>query len=224
VAFGLYMYTDALVICEPRFEDAKRTTLLNPRVVVEVLSESSEGYDRGDKFAHYRSIESVGDYVLVATTTRQVEVYTRGADAWELRVYREGAAVHLRSVNVRIPLDTLYRGVDLDPPYVHARLRRRSDAGARSARSRTGRGRSSAGTPRPSRRSASVPWSCAIESTGYHASVTGRPWARARRVQIAGDPARGRRGLPAFAGVFDTGKRAFRRRVRSSLRPIATIV
>jgi Uma2 family endonuclease len=117
---GLYTYADSLVICEPRFEDAKRTTLLNPRVVVEVLSESSEGYDRGDKFAHYRSIESVGDYVLVATTTRQVEVYTRGADAWELRVYREGAAIHLPSVNIRMPLDILYRGVDLDPPYVHA--------------------------------------------------------------------------------------------------------
>ncbi len=61
LATGLYTYADALMVCCPRFEDEKRTTLLNPRVVVEVVSESSEGYDRGDKFAHYRTIESVGD-------------------------------------------------------------------------------------------------------------------------------------------------------------------
>lgn len=74
---GLYSYADALVVCEPRFEDARRTTLLNPRVIVEVLSEGTEAYDRGEKFAHYRAIESIGDYVLVSTSATVVEVYAR---------------------------------------------------------------------------------------------------------------------------------------------------
>jgi Uma2 family endonuclease len=117
---GLYTYADALVVCGARFEDAKRTTILNPRVVVEVLSESSEAYDRGDKFAHYRSIESVADYVLVSTTAPRVEVYTRAVDAWELRVHGEGDSIHLASVSVRLPVDVLYRDVKLDPPYAHA--------------------------------------------------------------------------------------------------------
>lgn len=118
---GLYTYADALVACDPRFEDKKRTTLLNPRVVVEVLSESSEGYDRGDKFLHYRSIESVQDYVLVSTTARRVEVYTHGANVWELRIYGEGDTIHLPSLDARLAVDTVYRGVELDPPYAHAR-------------------------------------------------------------------------------------------------------
>ncbi len=116
---GLYTYADALVVCEPRFEDAKRTTLLNPCVVVEVLSEGTEAYDRGDKFAHYRTIESVGDYVLVSTTSRVVEVYTRGADAWELRVYRERDAIHLPRLDLSLAIEAIYRGVELDPRPPH---------------------------------------------------------------------------------------------------------
>ena len=121
LATGLYTYADALVACDPRFEDPKRTTLLNPCVVVEVLSESSEGYDRGDKFLHYRSIESVQACVLVSTTARRVEVYTRAPDAWELRTYVAGDTIHLSSVGVSVEPDAIYRGVELDPPYAHAR-------------------------------------------------------------------------------------------------------
>lgn len=86
-----------------------------------MLSESSEGYDRGDKFLHYRSIDSVQGYVLVSTTARRVEVYARSVDVWELRVYGEGDAIHLPSLDVRLAVDTIYRGVELDPPYAHAR-------------------------------------------------------------------------------------------------------
>ncbi len=115
-ATNLSTYADALVVCGPRFEDARRTTLLNPRVVVEVLSESSEAYDRGDKFAHYRTIESVAQYVLIATTTPRVEVYSRIADAWELRVYGPGDEIPLASVDVQLSVDRLYEGIELDPP------------------------------------------------------------------------------------------------------------
>ena len=117
---GLYTYADALVVRRPRFEDERRTTPLNPRVVVEVLSESSEAYDRGDKFAHYRSIESIGDYVLVATTAPLVEVYSRGEDAWTLRVYRADQALRLPSVDVAIAVASVYAGIELDPPRVRA--------------------------------------------------------------------------------------------------------
>ena len=115
LASGLYTYADALVTCSPRFEDERRTTLLNPRVVIEVLSEATEAYDRGDKFAHYRAIDSVDDYVLVSTTSRRVEVFTRSTSAWELREYRGDADLVLPSVSVRISLTKLYAGVELDP-------------------------------------------------------------------------------------------------------------
>ena len=66
-ATGLYTYPDAVIVCdEPKFEDAQVDTLLNPRVIVEVLSDSTEKYDRGGKFAHYRQIPSLQEYVLVA--------------------------------------------------------------------------------------------------------------------------------------------------------------
>jgi len=113
---GLYTYADALVVCGPHFEDPKRTTLLNPRVIVEVLSDATEAYDRGEKFAHYRSIESLGDYVLVSTSAPLVEVYSRAPSAWELRVFRQNDTVHLPAVDVELSVDALYRGIELDPP------------------------------------------------------------------------------------------------------------
>jgi Uma2 family endonuclease len=64
---GLYTYPDVTALCsEPRFEDSHLDTLLNPSVIVEVLSDSTEAYDRGEKFAHYRRLESLRDYVLIA--------------------------------------------------------------------------------------------------------------------------------------------------------------
>src|SRR5438094_499662 len=66
-ATGLYTYPDAVIVCEQgRFEDANVDTLLNPRVIVEILSDSTEAYDRGGKFGHYRQIASLQEYVLVA--------------------------------------------------------------------------------------------------------------------------------------------------------------
>lgn len=64
---GLYTYPDVVVSCDkPSFEDSEMDTLLNPRLIIEVLSESTEAYDRGAKFEQYRSVESLQEYLLVA--------------------------------------------------------------------------------------------------------------------------------------------------------------
>ncbi|MCA9711596.1 MAG: Uma2 family endonuclease [Myxococcales bacterium] len=109
-----FVYPDVSVVCgELQTYDGSRDVLLNPMVVVEVLSESTERFDRGDEFAGYRSIASLADYVLISQRLRRVEVYTRQADgAWLLRAYDdEQPAVRLPSVDVGLALDEIYRGV-----------------------------------------------------------------------------------------------------------------
>ena len=77
---GLYTYPDAAIVCDgPRFEDNVFDTLLNPQVVMEVLSDSTEKYDRGAKFRHYRQIASLKEYLLVAQDRPLVERYTRNS-------------------------------------------------------------------------------------------------------------------------------------------------
>ena len=84
-ATGLYTYPDVVVVCgEPQFGDDSLDTLLNPNVIVEVLSPSTEAWDRGGKFAHYRRLESMSDYVLVSQDKVLVEHYTRQGDKWLL--------------------------------------------------------------------------------------------------------------------------------------------
>src|SRR4029077_18749426 len=74
-----------IVVCgEPRFADEKSDTLLNPTVIVEVLSPTTESYDRGKKFAHYRRLESLKEYVLVAQDEVFVERYYRQGENWQL--------------------------------------------------------------------------------------------------------------------------------------------
>lgn len=113
-AVGSYHYPDVSVLCEePRFEDATEDVLLNPKLVVEVLSESSERYDRGDKFARYRTIESLTDYVLISQTTELVEHYHRlpgddGDDAWRYRALRAGDVFELSSLACAIPVARIY--------------------------------------------------------------------------------------------------------------------
>ena len=78
---GLYTYPDVVVVCgERQFEDAEVDTLLNPKVLFETLSKSTEGYDRGKKSEHYRSIPSLAEYVLIAQDKPHVEHYVRQPD------------------------------------------------------------------------------------------------------------------------------------------------
>jgi len=84
---GLYTYPDVTVICgKAQFEDRQKDTLVNPTLIFEILSRSTEGYDRGEKFANYRTLESLSDYVLISLHRPFVEHYARQPDeSWLLR-------------------------------------------------------------------------------------------------------------------------------------------
>lgn len=112
----LYTYPDVAVVCgEPEFEDDYLDTLLNPTLIVEVLSESTELYDRGKKFSFYRTIESLGEYLLVAQDERKVEQYARQADGrWLLSDYRTPEdEIELASIQCRLALREVYDKVAL---------------------------------------------------------------------------------------------------------------
>lgn len=80
---GLYTYPDVAVVCgEPVFADREFDTLTNPALLIEVLSPSTESYDRGKKFDHYRTIESLRQYVLVSTDRPHLDCFTRSGDVW----------------------------------------------------------------------------------------------------------------------------------------------
>ena len=112
---GLFTYPDVSITCEPlRFLDARRDTLLNPTVIFEVLSDSTEAYDRGKKFDHYRRIASITDYVLVSQHEVQVEHFRRQPDGgWSLHIL--GPSQHLEVAGARIAVDDVYLKV-FQPP------------------------------------------------------------------------------------------------------------
>lgn len=110
---GVGTYPDASALRgQPRFSDATEDELLNPSVIVEVLSESTEGYDRGRKFERYRTIESFTTYVLAASTRAHVEVFVRASDgSWSFREYGAGHTIELAAIGVQLAVDELYMKV-----------------------------------------------------------------------------------------------------------------
>lgn len=98
---GLYTYPDVVVVCDtPQFEDAELDTLLNPTLIVEVLSKSTADYDRGGKFEHYRTLASLQEYLLVAQDRCHIVHYIRQPDnTWVL------SETHV--LNDRLPLPSL---------------------------------------------------------------------------------------------------------------------
>lgn len=115
-ATGLYTYPDVVVVCgEPQLEDENLDTLLNPVLIVEVLSKSTARYDRADKFTDYRSIPSFKEYMLVAQDEYRVEHYARQSDSrWLLTEYRSlEDAVLLVSLDCSLPLKEIYDRVSL---------------------------------------------------------------------------------------------------------------
>ena len=114
---GLYTYPDVTVVCgKAEFEDEQIDTLLNPTVIVEVLSKSTEGYDRGEKFGHYRKLESLMEYVLIAQRRHQIEHFLRQPDnqQWLLsEADHLEDAVQLPSIRCRLALAEVYDKVEI---------------------------------------------------------------------------------------------------------------
>jgi Uma2 family endonuclease len=104
-ADGLYTYPDIVVVCgEPKFADGRSDTLLNPALVIEVLSTSTEAYDRGFKFAQYRTVESLEEYALVSQTEARAEVFRRQPGGHWLLTESVGmdAVCHFENVNASV--------------------------------------------------------------------------------------------------------------------------
>ncbi len=115
---GLYTYPDVVVICEkPQFDDEHNDTLLNPRLIVEVLSPSTETYDRGKKFAHYRTLDSLAEYLLIAQDQSRVEQFIRQPSGdWLLHEATQlDETIRLPSIDSQFTLSALYENVEFDP-------------------------------------------------------------------------------------------------------------
>lgn len=114
---GLYTYPDATVVCDdPQFEDDQMDTLTNPTVLFEVLSESTESYDRGNKFSQYRSITSLKEVVLITQDRLSVESFLRQDDgSWLLReTVSLAESADFASIGVSVPMSEIYRNVEFE--------------------------------------------------------------------------------------------------------------
>ena len=112
-AAGLYTYPDVIVVCdEPRFDDTHFDTLLNPTVLIEVLSPSTAAYDRGEKFASYQKLDSLCEYVLISQDRVRVEHYLRQGQTWDLTEFRSLDDVFsLVSIGCELSLQAIYAKV-----------------------------------------------------------------------------------------------------------------
>lgn len=110
---GLGTYADVTIICgrlELDPEDPKRHTALNPKVLVEVLSPSTEDYDRGEKLGNYKQIPSLREVLLVAHDLHEVELVRREADGtWSRHIAREGETIRLLSVDSELSVAEIYQ-------------------------------------------------------------------------------------------------------------------
>ena len=110
-AANSYFYPDIMVTCSPR-DLASPTVKTEPKLIVEVLSPSTAGYDRGVKFSHYRSLNSLQEYVLVDLDSRTIDCHRKGADGlWVLHPFAKGEAVTLASVALELAATQLFAKV-----------------------------------------------------------------------------------------------------------------
>ena len=113
-----YCYPDVAALCNPAvFDDEQKDTLLNPNLIIEVLSASTEAYDRGEKFEYYRRIESLKEFVLVAQDKPYIERFTRQTNDQWLFTSTSGleSFVELSSVGCRLSLAEIYDKVQFGP-------------------------------------------------------------------------------------------------------------
>jgi len=119
VEAGRFAYPDIAVVCgERQFADSRKDVLLNPTVIVEVLSKSTANYDRGEKANDYRRLVSLRALVLVASDEPLVESYVRQLpDQWTLTTLRGlGGLLEIPAIGCRLSVADLYRGVEFPPP------------------------------------------------------------------------------------------------------------
>ncbi len=111
-----YFYPDIAVTCDkPRFEDDAFDTLVNPQVIIEVLSTSTAGYDRGEKFIRYRQLESLQEYILISQDQVHVEHYLRQGKQWVLSEFSALENVlPLASIGAELSLNQIYRFVEVE--------------------------------------------------------------------------------------------------------------
>lgn len=115
-ATGLATYPDGAVVCGAVARDPEDDNAMNnPALLVEVLSDGTERYDRGEKADHYRRIPSLQDYVLVSQHTARIEIHSRAGDHWVLRVAGPGESVPLTAMPGALSVDRVYQGVELTP-------------------------------------------------------------------------------------------------------------
>lgn len=112
---GMYVYPDVVIVCgTPRFDDIHKDTLLNPTLLVEVLSNSTEDHDRTTKFYHYRTLESLTDYLLISQDSALVEHRARqGSHRWLMSFYMGlETIVPLESIGCELPLVEIYDKIE----------------------------------------------------------------------------------------------------------------
>jgi len=113
---GLYTYPDVMVVCDKKeeFVDNKKNTLLNPDVIIEVLSDSTESYDRGEKFFNYRQLDSLKEYVLVWQKRQKIEKYSRvNSTMWTLtETDEQNQAILLDSIGCTLDMANVYDKVE----------------------------------------------------------------------------------------------------------------
>lgn len=116
-AYSLYTYPDIMIICDDvKFLDDKKDTVLNPLLIIEVLSKSTESYDRGKKFEFYRSIPSLKEYIMVSSDRPLIEVYSKDEkNQWFLTDEKNlKSSKQIYSLNIQIPLKEIYLKVNFE--------------------------------------------------------------------------------------------------------------
>lgn len=109
-----FYYPDLVIVCTDQHGDDTNIEVDNPTIVIEVLSRSTEGLDRGEKFRHYRRASSLQEYVLVSTRQQAVDVYRRDGDRWVLQSYEAGQTVSFESINLELDCAIIYEDIDWD--------------------------------------------------------------------------------------------------------------
>jgi Uma2 family endonuclease len=114
---GLYTYPDIVAVCgERNFDDEQKDTLLNPTVIIEVLSSSTANYDRGEKFEHYRTLASLKEYILIAQSKYHIDHYVRQTNhQWVLSETSDlQETIELPSIQCTLALSDVYDKVKID--------------------------------------------------------------------------------------------------------------